>query len=203
VPSKEADEPAGASKTALITAATNNAPKTDTAKTEAKNVASKSVPNTAATKGAAENAATTDKKEAAKSAPNTAAVKNAAANAASGEKKVAANTKAEKKKMTENKKQPKQKGVAPAWTQANPHYKYGHPMLTAAQLESAGPATNALHRYYMKGCVAKQIDVVVQYKRHHFQRQDSNEYFLLCFNDLYDLFNLDGLDVSLLRIFTL
>jgi len=67
-------------------------------------------------------------------------------------------------------------------------------MLTAAQLESTGPATNALHKYYMKGCVAKQIDVVVQY---------SNEYFLLCFNDLYDLFNLDRLDVSLLRIFTL
>jgi len=76
-------------------------------------------------------------------------------------------------------------------------------MLTAAQLESAGPATKALHKYYMKGCVAKQIDVVVQYKRNHFQRPDNNEYFLLCFNDLYDLFNLDGLDVSLLRYFTL
>ena len=105
--------------------------------------------------------------------------------------------------MTENKKQPKQKGIAQAWTKANPHYKYGQPMLTAAQLESAGPATNALHKYYMKGCVAKQIDVVVQYKRNHFQRQDSNEYFLLCFDDLYDLFNLAGLDVSLLRVFTL
>ena len=76
-------------------------------------------------------------------------------------------------------------------------------MLTAAQLESAGPATNALHKYYMKGCVAKQIDVVVKYKRNHFQRQDSNKYFLLCFNDLYDLFNIDGLDVILLHIFTL
>ena len=101
------------------------------------------------------------RKEAAKSALNTAAAKSAAGNAASGEKKVAANTRAEKKKMTENKKQPKQKGVTPAWTQANPHYEYGQPMLTAAQLESAGPATNALHRYYMKGCVAKQIDVVI------------------------------------------
>ena len=109
-------------------------------------IAAKSVPNTAATKGAAENAATAYKKETAKSAPNTVAVKNAAANAASGEKKVVANTKAEKKKMTENKKQSKQKGIAPAWTKANPHYKYGQPMLTAAQLESAGPATNALHK---------------------------------------------------------
>ena len=76
-------------------------------------------------------------------------------------------------------------------------------MLTATQLESAGPTTKALHKYYMKGCVAKQIDVVVQYKRNYFQRPDSNEYFLLCFNDLYDLFNLDGLDVSLLHCFTL
>ena len=112
VPSKEADEPAVASKTALVTAATNNAPKTDTAKAEPKNVATNSAPNTAAAKGAAENAATADKKEAAKSAPNTAAAKSAATNAASGEKKVAANTRAEKKKMTENKKQPKQKGIA-------------------------------------------------------------------------------------------
>ena len=203
MPSKETDEPAGAPKTALITAATNNAPKTDTAKADPKNVAAKSAPNTATAKGVAENAATADKKEATKSAPNTAAAKSAAVNAASGEKKVAANTRAEKKKMTENKKQPKQKGISPAWNKANPHYKYGQLMLTAAQLESAGPATNALHKYYMKGCVAKQIDVVVQYKRIHFQRSDSNKYFLLCFNDLYDLFNLDGLDVSLLHCFTL
>ena len=137
--------------------------------------AAKSVPNTAATKGAAENAASADKNVAAKSAPNTAAAKSAAGNAASAEKKVAANSRAENKKMTQNKKQPKQKGIASAWTKANPHYKYGQPMLTAAQLESAGPATNALHKYYMKGCVVKQIDVVVQYKRNHFQRQDSNE----------------------------
>ena len=168
VPSKETDEPAGAPKTALIATATNNAPKTDAAKAEAKNVDAKSVPNTAATKGAAENAASADKNVAAKSASNTAAAKGAAGNAASRENKVATNTRAEKKKMTENKKQPKQKGISPAWNKANPHYKYGQLMLTAAQLESAGPATNALHKYYMKGCVAKQIDVVVQYKRNHF-----------------------------------
>lgn len=77
--------------------------------------------------------------------------------------------------MTENKKRPKQKGIAPAWTKAKTHYKYGQPMLTTAQLESVRPATNALHKYYMKGCVVKRIDVVVQYKRNHFQRQDSNE----------------------------
>ena len=146
MPSKEADEPAGAPKTALITAATNNAPKTDTAKDEAKNVAAKSVPNAAATKGAAGNAASADKNVAAKSAPNTAAAKSAAGNAASAEKKVAANSRAENKKMPENKKQPKQKGIASAWTKSNPHYKYGQPMLTAAQLESARPATNALHK---------------------------------------------------------
>ena len=105
--------------------------------------------------------------------------------------------------MTQNKKQPKQKGIASAWTKSNPHYKYGQPMLTAAQLQSTGPTTKALHKYYMKGCVAKQIDAVVQYKRIHFQRSDSNKYFLLCFKDLYDLFNLDGLDVSLLCCFTL
>jgi len=88
-------------------------------------VAAKSVPNTAATKGAAENAASADKNVAAKSAPNTAAAKSAAGNAASAEKKVAANSRAENKKMPENKKQPKQKGIASAWTKANPRYRYG------------------------------------------------------------------------------
>ena len=192
VPSKEPDEPAGAPKTALIAAVTKSAPKTGAASAD-KKVAAKSAPNNAATKGAAENAASADKnvaaksasntaaakgaagnaagadnKEAAKSALNTATAKSAAENAASGEKKVAANSRAENKKMPENKKQPKQKGIASAWTKANPRYRYGQPMLTAAQLESAGPATKALHKYYMKGCVAKQIDVVVQYKRNHF-----------------------------------
>ena len=133
-----------AAKSVPNTAATKGA--AENAASADKNVAAKSASNTAATKGAAGNAAGANKKEAAKSVPNAAAAKSVARNAASGEKNVAANCRVGKKKMTENKKQPKQKGIAPAWTKANPHYKYGQPMLTAAQLESAGPATNALHK---------------------------------------------------------
>ena len=70
-------------------------------------------------------------------------------------------------------------------------------MLTAAELKSAGPTTTSLHSHYLKGCVAKKNDIVVQYKRCHLHRSQDKECFLVGFNDLYDLFNIDALDVSL------
>ncbi|RLM74448.1 hypothetical protein C2845_PM15G05790 [Panicum miliaceum] len=47
-------------------------------------------------------------------------------------------------------KQPN-KAVAKSWTMPNPKFKSGHAMLKAVELESVGPATTALHAYYMKG----------------------------------------------------
>lgn len=48
------------------------------------------------------------------------------------------------------------KGGATAWTKANPGFKYGPPMLTAAELERSGPATAALQAYYLKRCKSKK-----------------------------------------------
>jgi hypothetical protein len=76
-------------------------------------------------------------------------------------------------------------------------------MLTYAKLKSAGPATISLHNHYLKGCADKKNNIVVQFKRCHLQRSQDIECFLVGFNDLYDLFNLDALDVSLVRCFTL
>jgi len=41
-------------------------------------------------------------------------------------------------------KQPK-KAVSSPWTQPNPNFKFGEPMLTEAALESAGPSCVTLH----------------------------------------------------------
>ncbi|CAN6381666.1 unnamed protein product [Urochloa humidicola] len=101
-------------------------------------------------------------------------------------------------------KQPN-KRVAKAWTMPNPKFKCGQPMLTAAELESVRPATASLHAYYLKGCRSKhkKDGIAVKFQRNHFLRGQDLECFSVGFNDLYDLFNVDALDVSLLRCFTL
>ena len=56
----------------------------------------------------------------------------------------------------------------------------------------------------MKGCHGnKKNGIVVKYRRQHFLRDRDIEFFLVGFGDLYDLFKLDALDVSLLSCFTL
>jgi hypothetical protein len=55
------------------------------------------------------------------------------------------------------------------WTEAHPKFKYGQPMLTEAELLSAGTATVRLHDHYLKGCLGNQKNgIVVKYKRSHF-----------------------------------
>jgi hypothetical protein len=52
----------------------------------------------------------------------------------------------------------------------------------------------------MNSCKLGQ-EIIVSYKDHHFLVGDG--FFLISFSDLYDLFNLDALDVSLMRCFAL
>ncbi|CAO2152651.1 unnamed protein product [Urochloa humidicola] len=90
------------------------------------------------------------------------------------------------------------------WTRPNPKFKYGFPMLTDADLKSAGTATSALHGYYLQNSkVRKKSGIVVKFKNIHLLRSNDTECFPVGFNDLYDLFNIEALDVSLLRCFTL
>lgn len=75
-------------------------------------------------------------------------------------------------------------------------------MLTNAELERIGPATSALHKYYMKCCVEKEKSaIVVKFKRHHLLRDSDG--FPMGYDDLYDLLALDALDVSLICCLTL
>jgi hypothetical protein len=73
-------------------------------------------------------------------------------------------------------------------------------MLTVDALYKAGQPCVKLHNYYMNNYKSSQ-DIMVSYKDRHFLVGDS--FFLISFSDLYDLFNLDTLDVSLMRCFAL
>jgi hypothetical protein len=83
---------------------------------------------------------------------------------------------------------------------SNPMFVMGKPMLTIDMLDKAGQPCVDLHNYYINNYKSGQ-DIIVAYKDDHFLMDDS--IFLISFFDLYDLFNLDVLDVSLMRYFTL
>jgi hypothetical protein len=49
--------------------------------------------------------------------------------------------------------------------------------------------------------IIKSQDIIVSYKEEHFLMD--NDIFLISWSDLYDLFNLDVLDISLMHCFVL
>jgi hypothetical protein len=85
-------------------------------------------------------------------------------------------------------------------TQANSKFVMGKPMLPVDVLHKAGPPCVELHNYYMNNYKLGQ-DIMVSYKDCHILVGD--DFFLILFSDLYDLFNLDTLDISLMRCFAL
>jgi hypothetical protein len=73
-------------------------------------------------------------------------------------------------------------------------------MLNANELYKAGQFCLELHNYYILNW--KKISViVVKYIQSHFLMDDS--VFIISLSDLYDLFNLNALDISLMRCFAL
>jgi hypothetical protein len=83
---------------------------------------------------------------------------------------------------------------------ANPEFEMGRPMLTVNVLKLAGKSCVELHNYYINNYKSGQ-DIIVSYKDRHFLVGD--DIFLISWFDLYDLFNLDALDISLMCCFTL
>jgi hypothetical protein len=90
--------------------------------------------------------------------------------------------------------------LSSAMTQANLKFVLGKSMLTVDALHKAGQPCVELHNYYMNNYKSGQ-DIMVSYRDHHFLVGDG--FFLILLSNLYDLFNLDVLDVSLMRCFTL
>jgi hypothetical protein len=84
--------------------------------------------------------------------------------------------------------------------QANLKFVMGRLMLTIDTLHKVGKPCVELHNYYINNYKSGQ-DIIVSYKYRHFLVSD--DIFLISWSDLYDLFNLNMLDVSLMQCFTL
>ena len=59
--------------------------------------------------------------------------------------------------------------VGTLWIKANPKFQFGQSILSATDVDKAGPGCVALYAYYMKACVENRTDGIVgMFKRHHF-----------------------------------
>jgi hypothetical protein len=87
-----------------------------------------------------------------------------------------------------------------AMMQDNPKFIVGKTMLTVDVLHKAGQPCVELHNYHINNYKSGQ-DIIVSYKDRRCLVGDG--FFLISFSDLYNVFNLDTLDVSLMRCFTL
>jgi hypothetical protein len=90
--------------------------------------------------------------------------------------------------------------LMPAMSLGSPKFVMGKLMLTVDALHKAGQPCVDLHKYYINNYKSGQ-DIIVSYKNCHFLVGD--DFFLISFSDLCDLFNLDTLDVSLMLYFVL
>jgi hypothetical protein len=107
-------------------------------------------------------------------------------------------------KATKGKKPVKKSEANPklptAMMQANPKFVMGKPMLTVDTLKQVGKSCVELHNYYINN-YKKGQNIIALFKEEHFLV--GNNIFLISWSDLYDLLNLDVLDISLMRCFVL
>jgi hypothetical protein len=92
----------------------------------------------------------------------------------------------------------------------NPNYKFGKSLLSDGDLKKAAPFIRKLHTFYMqrdKSDDDSQIMVTLRPGTNAWLKRDESSNSLqqlpVQLNDLYDLFNLDALDLTLLRCFIL
>lgn len=86
-------------------------------------------------------------------------------------------------------------------------YKPGEPLLEKLDSPTLGLDCTELHAWYMEQS-NKPVDqrcsgVTVKFKEHHFNHVYQDAVFTVTFDDLFCLFNLDELDVSIIRCWTL
>ena len=77
-------------------------------------------------------------------------------------------------------------------------YSIGSPLAPDTVLVCAGVGCQSLHVWYMQKTNEKGYDtgITIRYTKEHFFHEPSH--FVVGFNDLFDLFNLNALDASLL-----
>jgi hypothetical protein len=92
----------------------------------------------------------------------------------------------------------------------NPNYKFGKSLLNDDDLKKAAPCTRELHTFYMQ-CGKSDDDSPIMVALRPGtsawpQRDESSnglQQLFMQLSDLYDLFNLDALDLPLLHCFIL
>jgi hypothetical protein len=94
------------------------------------------------------------------------------------------------------------------WAMVNPNYKFGKSLLSDGDLKKAAPCTRKLHKFYMqRGKSDDDSDVMVTLRpgTSAWPPRWSNgpRQLPVQLSDLYDLFNLDALDLTLLCCFIL
>jgi hypothetical protein len=102
-----------------------------------------------------------------------------------------------KKPVKESEANPK---LSTAMMQANPKFVMVKPMLTVNAVKQAGKSCVELHNYYIHN-YKKGQDIIASFKEEHFLL--GNDIFLISWSDLYDFFNLNALDISLMHCFAL
>jgi hypothetical protein len=103
----------------------------------------------------------------------------------------------DKKPLKESEANPK---LLTAMTHANSKFQMGKPMLTVSTLKEAGKSCVVLHNYYINN-YKKCQHIIGGLKEKHLMVGEG--IFLISWSDLYDLFTLDTLDISLMCCFTL
>jgi len=77
-------------------------------------------------------------------------------------------------------------------------------MLSTTELDKAGPGCVALHAHYMNACAQNRSNPFFAMVRSEYFLHDSKTLaFPVGFEDIFDLFTLDGLEMSILRCLTL
>jgi hypothetical protein len=87
-----------------------------------------------------------------------------------------------------------------AMMHANLKFQMGKPMLTIGTLKEVGKFCVVLHNYYINN-YKKHQHIIGGFKEKHFLVGEG--IFLISWFDLFDLFTLDALDISLMRYFAL
>jgi hypothetical protein len=93
---------------------------------------------------------------------------------------------------------------------ASPNYKFGKNILSDGDLKKVAPFTRKLHTFYMqRGASDDAFDIMVALgpRTNAWLKRDESSNALqqmpVQLSDLYDLFNLDALDMTLLCYFIL
>jgi len=112
-------------------------------------------------------------------------------------------TKESEQKAVESKGKaaPKELAAKNVWTSAHSKFVMVNPMLSELDLATAGVNTKGLHKHYMTHANGDDTSIVGHYKAEDLH--SGSGYFSVSWSNLYDVFNLDALDISLIRCLTL